>query len=170
VYDRDLYRTWITRAIRRLSSSNAPTRAPAVLVLSRLERRYDVVIERLMALPPTFVHGDFYPSNVLLVEDAGSGRVAPVDWEMASIGPGLLDLAALIAGTWSEEQKRELARAYHSALSYGEPFEYFLETLDYCRLHVAVQWLGWAAGWSPPAEHLYDWLEEALRLSTRLGL
>ncbi len=48
--------------------------------------------------------------------------------------------------------------------------EEFLTALDYCRLHLAVQWSGWSSGWSPPAEHVQDWLGEALSLAEKLGL
>jgi hypothetical protein len=33
-----------------------------------------------------------------------------------------------------------------------------------------VQWLGWAEGWTPPAEHRHDWLGEGIALAERLGL
>jgi hypothetical protein len=45
-----------------------------------------------------------------------------------------------------------------------------LTALDYCRLHLAVQWLGWAPEWSPPPEHTQDWLGEALGLARKLEL
>ena len=61
------------------------------------------------ARPRTFLHGEFYPSNVL-IEDAVEGpRVRPVDWEMAGLGPGLADLAALISGRWEEAEREALA-------------------------------------------------------------
>ena len=50
------------------------------------------------------------------------------------------------------------------------PAEELLAALDYCRLHLAMQWLGWAAEWSPPPEHSHDWLAEAFTLADRLGL
>ena len=31
-----------------------------------------------------------------------------------------------------------------------------------CRLHLALQWLGWSPDWRPPPEHAHDWLGEAL--------
>jgi hypothetical protein len=33
-----------------------------------------------------------------------------------------------------------------------------------------VQWLGWAAEWSPPPGQRQDWLAEALGLADTLGL
>ena len=38
-------------------------------------------------------------------------RVYPVDWEMAAIGPGVVDLAA-IAGGWTRRSVRASRRAY----------------------------------------------------------
>ena len=92
-------------------------------------------------------------------------RVCPVDWEMAAVGPGLLDLAALTAGGWSRRERDAIARAYCDALRRRRcrrlPQE-LLEALDCALLHLAVQWLGWSADWTPPAEHRQDWLGEAL--------
>jgi len=39
------------------------------------------------------------------------GRIAAVDWEMAAIGPGVIDLAALIAG-WDENSQRRMIAAF----------------------------------------------------------
>jgi len=162
IYGPDFYRRWIDRARAAHPS------------LERLAARYGRVVERLTALPVTLLHGDFYASNVLVEETAGGLRICPVDWEMAAVGPGLIDLAALAAGKWTGEERTALALAYHGSLppaarqSLDEPA--FLEALDWCRLHLAVQWLGWAPGWVPPPEHANDWLGEALGLTDKLGL
>jgi thiamine kinase-like enzyme len=96
-----------------------------------------------------------------------------VDWEVAGVGPGLLDLAALMAG-WAPAQQREIARSYLSALRprYGWPpkEDAFLALLDYFQLARNVQWLGWSSQWTPPPEHARDWLGEAMHLTKRLGL
>jgi len=100
--------------------------------------------------------------------------VCPIDWEVAAVGPGLIDLAALITGGWNDQERSALVRAYAAAGSSREPSAAKLdeigETLDYCRLHLAVQWLGWEPSWSPPAEHRQDWLAEATRLARALEL
>ena len=41
-----------------------------------------------------------------------SGLPCPIDWETASVGPGVLDLAALTAGEWREQERREMTAAY----------------------------------------------------------
>jgi hypothetical protein len=173
-HDAGYYRLWADRA--RATLGRAGPR------LSRDERRgteqlfgnYDRVVERLVALPVTFVHGEFYASNVLVCEEGEGLRVCPVDWEMAAVGPGLIDLAALTAGGWTADEREALALAYHAALVPRENWppapDVFLAALDYCRLHLAVQWLGWSPGWSPPSEHAHDWLGEAVGLAEKLGL
>jgi hypothetical protein len=43
------------------------------------------------------------------------------------------------------------------------------EQLNLCSLHLAVQWLGWSAHWSPPPEHAQDWVRQATRAAERIG-
>jgi hypothetical protein len=92
---------------------------------------------------------------------------------MAGVGVGLMDLAALTSGKWAEDERTAIAMAYHSAMvpdyTWATPAD-FLTALDYCRLALAVQWLGWSPDWSPPPEHKQDWLREAMRLTERLSL
>jgi aminoglycoside phosphotransferase (APT) family kinase protein len=167
-YDGDFYRQWPRRA-RAFQKAGPNQRG-----LEWLAGRYERVVERLVALPVTFLHGEFYASNVLVQQTVLGPRVCPVDWEMAAVGPGLMDLADLTAGKWSEEQKASLALAYHQTLAElggcPPPSAGLLGALDYCRLHRAVQWLGWSPQWLPPTEHAQDWLGEALSLAEKLGL
>ena len=167
-YDGDFYRQWPRRALAFRAAD------PGKQGLEWLAGRYDRVVECLLALPATFLHGEFYASNILVQETAAGLRVCPVDWEMAAVGPGLIDLAALTAGKWTEEERRLLALAYHAELGQSgreamTP-EALLAALDCCRLHLAVQWLGWSPAWSPPPEHAHDWLKEALTLAEKIVL
>ncbi len=173
-YDADLFRVWPERArdlARRATDEEAPSR------LERIEwiaARYEPVVERLGSLQQTFLHGELYASNVLIPETGSEGRVSPIDWEQAAIGPGMIDLAALSAGDWDEEQRASLADAYAGALERPEALgagpEDITGSLDCCLLHLAMQWLGWAERWRPPREHAHDWLEEATGAAQRLGL
>jgi len=159
VYDGDLYRTWLARACEFVRSPE----------LDRIAARYDEVVDRLVQLPAGFLHGEFYPSNVLVSGSDGNIGISAVDWEMAAVGPGLLDLAALACG-WEEEDVVGLQAAYRSALADPLPEDEFEHAFDCARLHLAIQWLGWAREWTPPDEHAQSWLGEAVRMSSKLGL
>lgn len=125
----------------------------------------------LAALPRTLVHGELYPSNVLVVREERDG-VYPVDWEMAAIGPGPVDLAALTGG-WGTAERHRLDSAYLEGLAAagGEApgADELQQSVARCRLHLALQWLGWSPGWRPPPEHAHDWLGEALSLARELA-
>ena len=165
-YDCEFFRTWRDRALA--FSSRWPKQAYDRM--RWLEKRYDLVIERLAALPSTVIHGEFYASNVLVEPLPVPTRVAPVDWELAAIGPGLIDLAALTAGSWSEKERLSIANAYFGARDRQKPVDELLDDLRLCRLHLAVQWLGWSDSWIPPREHTHDWLSEAIHLAEEMSL
>jgi hypothetical protein len=172
-YEADFYLLWMRRAETFVRRSGRRSRSSAQ-GLELLASRYKDVVERLTAIPVTFIHGEFYASNVLVNTDSTAQRICPIDWERAAIGPGLVDLAALTAGTWGDDDRRALALAYRDALIRlgGSPptQDDFLRTLDCCSLYLALQWLGWAPDWSPPRKHRQDWLAEALRLAEKLDL
>ncbi|CAA9480570.1 MAG: hypothetical protein AVDCRST_MAG30-771, partial [uncultured Solirubrobacteraceae bacterium] len=44
-----------------------------------------------------------------------------------------------------------------------------MDALEAARLVVAVGWLGWSPGWTPPPEHAQDWLAAALDAAERIG-
>lgn len=163
------FRSWRDRARAALADGSDPRGTNLVPALDR----YDAVVEPLTALPATLVHGELYPSNVLVVPEQEPVRVCPVDWEMAAIGPGLLDLAALVGGFGKAERAR-LVEAYLVGLAGAgatvPPPDGLAVDLLRCRLQLALQWLGWARDWNPPKEHAHDWLGEALALAEELEL
>ena len=141
--------------------------------LEPLWRRYRAVAGRLAAMPRTLVHGDFNASNLLVTGPIAGKRVRIIDWETAGIGPGLLDLASLISGRLPRGHIGAIVAAYRSNLA-GSALgalsaDRFDEALMWCRLALAVRWLGWSPGWSPPPAHAHDWRSEALMLARQLG-
>ncbi|HEY8843930.1 MAG TPA: aminoglycoside phosphotransferase family protein [Gaiellaceae bacterium] len=157
-YDGELYRASLERAREFVGAA----------VLNGVAGAHKRALAALEELPAGFVHGDFYPSNVIVHERDGGLRICPIDWEAAGVGSGLLDLAALVAG-WGDGGVAELAFAYREALEQPPAEKEFLHALDCCRLHLAVRWLGSSPDWSPPREHSQDWLGTAMRLAERLG-
>lgn len=166
-YDAAFYRRWMRRA--RATFADEPSAARQV---GWLAARYEPAVEHLVTRPATVVHGEFYASNVLVHQHDATPRVWPVDWEMAAVGPALVDLAALVAGDWTPGQRRAIALAYREALPEADrpPVDRFLTDLEYCRLHLSVQWLGWSPGWTAPAGHTRDWLRDAMDAAERLGV
>ena len=132
---------------------------------------------RLLELPPTLIHGDLYASNVLVgaapspptgrfdsIDDVG---VWPVDWELAGVGPGVLDVAALTAG-WPDDSpvRAAMESAYLGATAVGQSSPPLcLNDVAAARLYLCVQWLGSPAVWTPPEQHRHDWLAEARALA-----
>ena len=123
------------------------------------------VAERLAALPVRLIHGDFYPANILV---EGAGRIRVVDWETCGVGPAVLDLAALVSGRWSEQEREQILDAYLATCPV--PIRPSPDDLLYARLLLAAQWIGWHDRWCPPPEQRHDWHAELAELSERLGL
>lgn len=152
-WDDERMRLWLDRA---QSFTGAPELAP-------IADGYERVLDRLAALPLVLAHGEFYASNVLIRN--GSDAVCPVDWEMASLAPGLVDLAALTTG-WREPGRTAIETAYREAAdSEAAGFD---AALACCHLVLALQWLGWSEGWQAPADRKHDWLAEALEAWERI--
>jgi aminoglycoside phosphotransferase (APT) family kinase protein len=166
-YDAAYYRRWLSRA--REYAHIAERSGDAARFLDWLAMRYDAVVEALLELPSTIIHGDFNASNVLVYGGGGDAlRVAPLDWELAAVGPGLMDLAALISGDWTEAERQSMAAAY--AAAEGLP-PFSARQLDFARLQLAVQWLGWAPPeWVAPVAQRHDWMADASSLAQSLEI
>jgi len=159
-FDAGWFEMWGDRALANLATHDDPR---AATLLGAITGRRDLV-EVPMWAPITLVHGELYPSNIIL-GDGAEPRVCPIDWEMAGIGSGQLDLAALVTG-WADDDQRRLAAAYRAAMGaaasdLGDEQEMWRQ-LAQARLHLALQWLGWSSEWTPPREHAHDWIGEAL--------
>ena len=155
VLDAPWFDDWTWRALARLSTSS-DTRAAT---LRRALEGIDLGGE-LAELPATFIHGEFYPSNVMIGTGDHETEVYPLDWETAAIGPAMVDLAAIASG-WDELTEARLVRAYglHDCAS---------RALLLCRLHFAIRWISWPEQWTPPREHRRDWIGTALELAEQL--
>ncbi len=164
-------RRWMSRALR-FARKNGDLRKTRLL--SRLQRGHARIAARLAEVPAAVLHGDFYASNILVRRSVGrGGRICPVDWEMASVGPPVLDLAALVAGRLPPGRRETLVEAYYGeALRLGAPVPEageFNELLAGARLQIAIQWLGWSEKWEAPPDHRHDWSSDIESLARGLG-
>jgi Ser/Thr protein kinase RdoA (MazF antagonist) len=165
----DFHRLWLERA-RRFFRDEPPPSRHGRDGLEWIASRFDRVIERLQAWPGTVIHGDFSASNVLAWPGASSWQACPIDWEMAGIGPGILDLAALTSGNWNDDARRRIVGGYVDARGgRAASLDETLEAVDHAHVYLGVQWLGWFGRRRPPAEHRRDWLAESIERAKRLN-
>lgn len=184
-YDELFYGEWMRRAQTFHLNDERFEAERVKKQLEWLAGKYTKVIQRLMDMPRTLIHGEFYASNVLVSGAAAAPpqalagqeqrrRVCPVDWERSGVGPSLIDLAALTGGSWNENDRWAIAQTYYDALPESPEWfsneEAFKNALGYCRLYLAVQWVGWFGRRNSFGAHAQDWLGEAVKLAESLGL
>jgi Ser/Thr protein kinase RdoA (MazF antagonist) len=162
-YDREL----LAAAGRRGLERAAKHALGSAEVCVALGARHEYALRALELATPTLVHGDFYPSNIVVAGD----RIAVVDWELAGTGPAALDIAALAAGGWSSEQRHDLIRAYHEqalVLRRTETLTALVRRVELASLHLALRWVGSTPDWDGPDEHRRDWFADAVAALARL--
>jgi Ser/Thr protein kinase RdoA (MazF antagonist) len=114
----------------------------------------------LASLPPTLIHGDVHPGNILV--DPGAGRATLIDWGNSRVGPAALDLANLVAA-----DSADVARYAGTWLRLtGQPLPAGTIELGYrwAALQIPVQYLPWIAGHrsARDVEAALDQIEQAL--------
>jgi Phosphotransferase enzyme family len=118
----------------------------------------------LLGAPPTIIHGEFYPGNVLVRE----GVIYPVDWESAALAAGEIDLAALVE-QWPADIVRQCELEYVRARWPEGPPPDLGQRLLAARLYLHLRWLGDRPDWleHPRIFWRFDDLQDVGR---RLGL
>ena len=165
--DPSLHERWLARSRRGAAVAGGAAAAAWSETIGDAARR---AIRILADSPRTLVHGEFYPSNVIVSRTGGDARIRVVDWESIGVGPAALDLAALTAGDWSESVRGALVRAYRSTAPdriVDHPL--FERSLDPARLVNALQWLGWTEDWTAPPHQARDWHLEARTAAARIA-
>ena len=83
----------------------------------------DTVRLALSQAPPTLLHGDFRPDNVMFEADGAGAPAAFVDWQVMLRGPGPVDVAYFLLSATDRDTRRALEmdvlRAYRQALTRG---------------------------------------------------
>ena len=137
-YDEKYYAGWVGRA-RRFAR---PLEGKVPWFAAVCDAAGDL-FEPLLSAPHAVIHGEFYPKNVLLL----NRRVIPVDWESAAIGPGEIDLAALLEG-WGERVSRACVTAYLRTRESAGDRAAIGRRLDAARAYLCFRWLGDRPEWT----------------------
>jgi Phosphotransferase enzyme family len=159
-YDAAYYRGWAERTL----AFGRPLRRRFPW-LTEVCQEFDGLLHELTATEPTVIHGEFYPSNVLFRD----GRLWPIDWEWAGLGPGEIDLAALTEGRWLDETIEECKRAYVAARWGGLAPPNFERALDAARVYLHLRWLGGRPD-RPAMARAVERCEQLREVSERLAL
>jgi len=137
-YDADYYRGWATRT--RVCAGRY---RPGCRWIAEACERFERDSATLASAAQTVIHGEYYPSNVLLWKR----EVHPVDWETAAVAAGEIDLAALIDG-WPVNVAKRCERAYvKGRWPEGAPPE-FAATLRAARAYWLFRWTGARRAWT----------------------
>jgi hypothetical protein len=145
---------------------NGGFRAALPMVLAAYHERYDgqlepefmKLVDRLPDVMPAFhakdagprtvQHGDFRLDNILFDAQGGRKRMATLDWQTVTCGPGLLDVSYFLSAGLPVELRRrheaELVRRYHDELQRLGVRDYDWETCwrDYRRFAVHGVFMG----------------------------
>ena len=141
-----------------------------VAVLTRLASRWDRIASGCDAAPPTLVHGDFRPKNLLVRHGAQGLAIRIIDWEYAGWGVAALDLGALLR----DRCTRADLQAYREGLGPGarsESLERLAAAVRLGRVLRALVSMHWASTRlsSAPARPVDDLCVFAAALSAALA-
>jgi hypothetical protein len=137
-YDRAYYRGWAHR-----TSQFAGAWHDRFPWLSNLWERAEGALAPLLESPPTIIHGEFYPLNVLYHR----GAIYPIDWESAAVAAGEIDLATLTEG-WPPEVARSCEVEYRRTRWPDGPPADLERRLTAARLYLLLRWLGDRPEWT----------------------
>jgi hypothetical protein len=134
-------------------------------------RDYNAASAFLSAQPPTLVHNDLAPKNVIADRSQLPARICFVDWEMAGVGCGVLDLVHLTYGL-DPESERRMRATYGDELAGSGLLPPNAADADRlfaaCELHKTVSRLAFSEVWRLPLERVAEWITEARELLDRV--
>ncbi len=158
---------WADRALSVLRDQSAELAAE----LARAVGSYDRVSEVLTRQPLTLVHNDLAPKNVLADRSSNPARICFVDWEMAGVGCGLMDLVDLKYGLDPvNDQKMHIAYCAELAgtdLLPSSPQDRS-SLFAACELHQTVYRLAHSKSWRLPIAKVAQWVTEAQQFVVRI--
>jgi Ser/Thr protein kinase RdoA (MazF antagonist) len=165
--DAGYLRDWSGRALTTVNGRNGELGSEFGRILARCQPAIEVIAKQ----PLTLVHNDLSPKNVLAVTSCKPARICFIDWEMAGIGCGLLDLVHLKYGLKPADDER--MRATYSAAMAGTGLlpsdpQNLRRLFLACELHQTVYRLAFSDAWNLPTETVKQWVTEAGQLLSQL--
>jgi aminoglycoside phosphotransferase (APT) family kinase protein len=165
--DAQYFRQWAERALAVVATQSAELADD----LAKVVKGYGDVADRLARQPLTLVHNDLAPKNVLADRSHHPARICFVDWEMAGVGCGLLDLVHLKHGL-DPANDQAMCAAYSAELAGtgllpSNPLE-LRRLFAGCELHHTFYRLAHSLLWQLPPERVTQWVADASDLAREL--
>jgi hypothetical protein len=165
--DRDYFIRWTGRAQEAVAAQSAELAAALGAVVSDYAR----VADLLEGQPPTLVHNDLAPKNVIADRSGWPARICFIDWEMAGVGCGLLDLVHLKYGL-DPISDHEMVAEYRDGLRetglVPADERNFERVLAACELHKTLYRLAHSPAWRLAPAKLGQWVAEAATFLERV--
>jgi aminoglycoside phosphotransferase (APT) family kinase protein len=167
-FDAAYFSDWARRALAAVAEGVPELTQQLRHVVSH----YEGAIAVLSQQPMTLIHNDLSPKNVLADRSRSPARICFVDWEMAGVGCGLLDLVHLKYGL-DPDNDRRMVQAYGEELAGtgllpSQPRE-LGRLLAACELHKTLYRLAFSQTWGLPPPQVAEWVHEAQALFDRLA-
>ncbi|MBA2439814.1 MAG: phosphotransferase [Thermoleophilaceae bacterium] len=161
--DQSYFAAWADRGVDAVERASTPLGRR----LRQALRGHDEVAELLASQPPTLVHNDLAPKNVVAETSLRPARICFVDWELAGVGCGLLDLVHLMHGL-PPDAEREMCSAYRDGLE-GSDSPFADGAADHllaaCALQNTLYRLAHIGAWRVAGATVAGWVDEIERLS-----
>jgi len=153
-----LCRKWVDPRLGEHAARHPPETGARARALVSRAASHPATTALLAGLPPTLLHGDVHPGNVLVHAD----QATLIDWGSSRIGPAALDLANLV--TVGSADVARYARTWQQLT--GQPLSGDAIEVGYrwAALQIPVQYLPWTIGHQPTrdVEAVLDQIERAL--------
>ena len=93
---------------------------PMIEIGARFASHVNDIMQYFGQRPRTIIHGDYRLDTLFFATPEGGDPLAVIDWQIASRGRGVFDVAYFLCGTLSPEDRkakeRELLKTYHDIL------------------------------------------------------
>lgn len=139
--------------------------------VEQIRGEYSAACELMARQPPTLVHNDLAGKNVIADRSSTPARICIIDWELAGIGCGLLDLVHLKYGLdpANDERMTAIYRAQLSATNLlPQDDREMSRLLAACELHKTLYRLAHSPAWKLPLDRLAEWVTDAEILVKRV--
>jgi hypothetical protein len=161
--DASYFRAWASRAVGAVTARSSALGQ----LLEEALADYEPVATLLGQQPPTLVHNDLSPKNVIVDRSRSPVRTCFVDWEVAGIGCPLLDLVHLTYGLGADDEHR-LWTTYLEALgarsSVPGTVDEQRRLLRACGAHKTLHRLSHVVGWDTSHLTIERWVDEVRTL------